>query len=164
MTRTESAIVCPKCRNRQDDRIACHRCGLVFANWTPEREREQFASIPPDILQRAERLWKEVESAPSERETDAWKAFDAFCATAHADLYAAVKYRERLADYPEDEAAVAFQKRLLTRTAMMLPESRNNNEKKTNWFALGLTVLALGAFLAMIAWYLSSNLTFMMPR
>lgn len=95
-------VKCPKCGSRQYDERACHTCGLVFA-----KVREGFRPwerVPPEkrpAVRRADELWQQVEANPGD--AGAHKTFVDACKASGISDIAAMRYRHRVADFPDDE-------------------------------------------------------------
>jgi hypothetical protein len=99
---------CPKCQQpRRAGAVACARCGLVFANWTPEQ-----AEAVVRLDERGEALWAAVRE--SWREEERHDAFLKYCSLAGLLAPAGRCYRERLAADPQDALAARMQQRILT--------------------------------------------------
>ena len=97
----DGQIACPKCQFRQDDRQACHRCGLLFANVESGRARfdtDLLASVPQAELIRAR--WATLADALDD--TPGHVAFVELCAAHDALEFAGDRYR-RLGDDPRVE-------------------------------------------------------------
>lgn len=95
---------CPKCGHRQQDSVACHKCGLVFARVRGKGERPWEAAPPgkEEAVARAKSLWQDVEADP----TDAnHQIFVDHVRRNGISAWAAMRYRRWVSDRPDDAVA-----------------------------------------------------------
>lgn len=94
---------CPKCGHRQHDTIACHKCGLVFAN--AKRGTRPWEAAPAgkeQAVARAKELWGAVETSPT---AENHGAFVAHARQTGISAWASMRYRHWMADHPGDRLA-----------------------------------------------------------
>jgi hypothetical protein len=96
-------VTCPKCSHKQQNPGSCDRCGLVFANWDPDR-----AQAPTD--EAAEALWAAVDQGWSEDTKHL--AFLEYCTTMGLYAYAAQQYGRTRGDEGRRARAAAEIERL----------------------------------------------------
>lgn len=105
-------VKCPKCGHRQHDETACARCGLVFA--LVQDGRRPWEEFPPEqmpFVEEARRRWAAVEAEPGR--VPAHVAFVDHCRAHDLLGFAAMRYRHRLADLPNDPIAREYLNRVV---------------------------------------------------
>lgn len=142
---------CPKCGHRQDDALACHKCGLVFAN---AQKRRPWEEIPPNrkvAFGRVESAFRRLVAEDSDAAAHA--EFEAFAVKEQAADHAIRLYRHHLADYPSDEVSQMALSGLVQR-AQMVAQSLAREQIKTTvsdasralkWGLAAVVVLLLAA-------------------
>lgn len=119
---------CPKCGHRQDDAVACHKCGLVFAN---AQKRRPWEEIPPNrkvAFGRVESAFRRL--VAEDADAAAHAEFEAFAVKEQAVDHAIRLYRHHLADYPGDEVSQMALSGLVQR-AQMVAQSLAREQIKT---------------------------------
>ena len=119
---------CPKCGHRQDDAVACHKCGLVFANAQKRRPWEEIPANRKVAYGRVETAFRRL--VAEESDASAHADFEALAVKEQAVEYAIRLYRHQLADYPGDETSAAALSGLVQR-AQMVAQSLAREQIKT---------------------------------
>lgn len=105
-------VKCPKCGHRQHETESCNRCGLTFALVADgSRPWEDFPPEQALHVPEARRLWQQVESAPDD--IAAHSRFVEFCRDRGLITFAAMCYRHRLADVPDDAVSQSWLERVV---------------------------------------------------
>lgn len=154
---------CPKCGHRQDDAVACHKCGLVFANAQKRRPWEEIPANRKVAYARVESAFRELISA--DRDAAAHVAFEALATKEMATEHAIRLYRHHLADFPDDEVAQVALRGLVQR-AQMVAQSLAREQIKTSvvatsrslkWGLAAVVILLLVAAAAFLVKLLQSQ-------
>lgn len=119
---------CPKCGHRQDDAVACHKCGLVFANAQKRRPWEEIPANRKVAFGRVESAFRRL--VAEESDASAHAEFEAFAVKEQAADHAIRLYRHHLADYPGDEVSQMALSGLAQR-AQMVAQSLAREQIKT---------------------------------
>ena len=93
-------VRCPKCGFRQDDEVACHRCGLAFS----EGRRQLWEDVPEEsraLAEELDRRW-ELLSGGDFFDDDAHRAFVGFARSSRLLERAARHYRFHAQDHAGD--------------------------------------------------------------
>lgn len=154
---------CPKCGHRQEDAVACHKCGLVFANAQKRRPWEEIPANRKVAYARVETAFRALVSTQGDGAAHA--AFEALATKEMAVEHAIRLYRHHLADFPDDEVSQAALRGLVQR-AQMVAQSLAREQIKTTvgatsrslkWGLAAVVILLLVAAAAFLVKLLQSQ-------
>jgi hypothetical protein len=112
-------VKCPKCGHRQYENDSCDKCGLVFRLVRRgDRPWEKFTPEQSRHLPEARRLWAAVEALPDDAAAHA--RFVEHAKQNQLLTFAALQYRHRVADYPDEALTQDYLERVVRDATTMV--------------------------------------------
>jgi len=128
---SDGEMVCPKCGEGQKPAEACRKCGLVIANWDPEKAEAEFGDVTV-----VREMWAAVE-----KEWERGELHDAFieeCRKSELLPFAALRYRQRGAS-----ERLAQIRKLAEQAFLVAPRPEVKPQKSRTILLIAMVVIVL---------------------